>query len=163
MDEMSMTRRLLAESPPGPEVVAEGRVRLLAVAARSDRATRRARPTSSPGRVAVRRSVALGLTGALVAAVLAMATLAPGEGTSPGGGGTQIADGSARDVLLAAAVRAESVPTSGAYWHVRSSSTTTGGPSELGAVKTVTRSRCIQSPRHGPGATAGPGGVSASG
>jgi hypothetical protein len=34
-------------------------------------------------------------------------------------------------VLLAAAVRAESVPTSGAFWHVRSSSTTTW-PNELG-------------------------------
>jgi len=131
MDEISMTRRLLAEPPPEPDVVAEGRLRLLAVAARGDRRTRRARPTSSTRRIAVRRSVALGLTGALVAAVLAMTTLAPGDGTSPGGGGTQIADGSARDVLLAAAVRAESVPTSGAFWHVRSSSTTTW-PNELG-------------------------------
>jgi hypothetical protein len=131
MDEMSMTRRLLAESPPEPHVVAEGRVRLLAVVAQGGRTTRRLRPASSTGRIAFRRSVALGLTGSLVAAVLAMATLVPGEGTSPGDRGTQIADGSARDVLLAAAVRAESVSTSGAYWHVRSSSTTTH-PSKLG-------------------------------
>ena len=132
MDEMSMTRRLLAESPPEPHVVAEGRVRLLAVADQGGRATRRARPTSSTGRVAFRRSVGLGLTGALVAAVLAMATLVSGEGTSPeAGGGPPMADGSTRDVLLAAAVRAESVPTSGVYWHVRSTSTTTW-PRELG-------------------------------
>jgi hypothetical protein len=130
MDEISMARRLLAEPPPEPHVVAEGRARLLAAAAHGGRMTRIARPTPTTGRVAFRRSVALGLTGALVAAVLAVATLVPGVGTSPGGD-APTADGSARDVLLAAALRAESVPMSGAYWHVRSMSTTTW-PRELG-------------------------------
>ena len=131
MDEISMARRLLAEPPPEPHVVAEGRARLLAAAAHGGRTTRIARPTPTTGRVAFRRSVGLGLTGALVAAVLAVATLVPGVGTSPGGGGPPTADGSARFVLLAAAVRAESVPTSGAYWHVSSMSTTTW-PREFG-------------------------------
>ncbi len=132
MDEMSMTRRLLAESQPEPHVVAEGRVRLLAVADQGNRTSPRARPTSSTGRVAFRRSAGLGLTGALVAAVLAVATLVPGEDTSPGDGEPPMAGGSARDVLLAAAVLAESAPTSGTYWHVRSTSTTTL-PRELGS------------------------------
>ena len=131
MDEISMTRRLLAEPSPEPHVVAEGRARLLAAAARGGPTTRIARPTPTTGRVAFRRSVGLGLTGAVAAAVLAVATLVPGVGTSPGTGGPPAADGSARDVLLAAAVRAESVPTSGAYWHVRSMSTTTW-PRKLG-------------------------------
>ena len=57
--------------------------------------------------------------------MLAVATLVPGAGTSPGGGGPVVTGGSARTVLLAAAVRAESAPTSGTYWHVRSMSRTT--------------------------------------
>ena len=125
MDEVSMTRRLLAEPPPEARVVAEGRARLLAAATHGGRTTRIARPTPRTGRVAFPRSVGLGLVGALVATVLAMAMLVPGKGTSPGAGSPPTADGSARDVLLAAAVRAESVATSGAYWHVRSTSTTT--------------------------------------
>lgn len=131
MDEISMTRRLLAESPPEPHVVAEGRARLLAAAAHGARRTRIARLTPTTRRVVLRRSLALALTGALVATVLAVTTLAPGVDTSPGAGGPPMAPGSAQDVLLAAAVSAESEPTSGAYWHVSSSSTTTW-PRELG-------------------------------
>lgn len=130
MDEISMTHRLLAEPPPGPHVVAEGRARLLG-AARGGRTTRIARPTSTPGRVAFRRSVGLALTGALAAAVVVVAALVPEVGTSPGAEGDPATGGSARDVLLAAAVRAESEPTSGTYWHVRSTSTTTW-PREFG-------------------------------
>ena len=125
MDEVSMTRRLLAESPPEPHVVAEGRAQLLAAATHPVRATRIAQPTpTTRGRAAFPRSVGLGLVGALVAAVLAIAILVPREDASPGAGDPPTADGSTREMLLAAAVRAESVPTRGAYWHVRSTSTT---------------------------------------
>ena len=125
MDEVSMTRRLLAETPPEPHVVAKGRARLVAAATHGGRTTRIARPTPTTRRAVFPRLVGVGLVGMLIAAVLAVAILVPGESRSPGGGGSPTADGSARDVLLAAAVRAESVPTSGAYWHVRSTSTTT--------------------------------------
>ena len=131
MDEISMTRRLLTESQPEPHVVAEGRKRLIAAAVHDEGWTPSARPTRTTRRVAFRRSVGLALTGALAAGVLAVTTLLPGVDTSPRPGGPPAADGSAREVLLAAAVRAESVPTSGAYWHVRSTSTTTW-PRELG-------------------------------
>jgi hypothetical protein len=111
MDEMSMVRRLLAESPPLPHVVAEGRERLFGPSARGTRTIRRA---------AFRSAVGLGLTGVAAAAALAVATLVPGAGTSPGGGDPATTDVSARKVLLAAASRAESARTSGTYWHVRS-------------------------------------------
>ena len=124
MDEISMTRRLLAEPSPEPHVVTEGRERLLAAATHGGRTTRIARPAPTTRRAAFPRLVGPGLVGALVAAVLAMAILVPDDGISPGTGGPPTADGSTRDVLLAAAVRAESVPTNGAYWHVRSTSTT---------------------------------------
>ncbi len=124
MDEVSMTRRLLAEPSPELHVVAEGRARLLAAATHDGRSTRIARPAPTARGAAFPRLVGLGLAAVLVAAVLGVATLVPREDTSPGTGGPPAADGSTRDVLLAAAVRAESVPTSGAYWHVRSTSTT---------------------------------------
>jgi hypothetical protein len=116
MDEISMTRRLLAEPPPEPHVVAEGRERLFGSPARGTRTIRRA---------AFRSAVGLSLTGAVAAAVLAVVTLVPGVGTSPENGDPAITDVSARKVLLAAATRAEAAPTSGTYWHVRSMSTTT--------------------------------------
>lgn len=119
MDEMSMVRRLLAEPPPPPNVVAEGRERLFGSPARGAPTTRPIR------RAAIRSAVVLGLTGAVAAGALAVATLVPVGGISPGGGAPQAVEGSARNVLLAAAVRAESAPTSGAYWHVRSMSRTT--------------------------------------
>jgi hypothetical protein len=125
MDDMSMVRRLLAESPPHPHVVAEGRERLFGSPARGTRATRTIR------RAAFRSAVGLGLTGVAAAAALAVATLVPGAGTSPGGGNPPATEVSARKVLLAAATRAESVPTSGTYWHVRRMSTTTF-PRKLG-------------------------------
>ena len=115
-------------------------------------------PTPAPGRVALRRAVGLGLTGAVVAAVIAVATLVPGVDTSPGAGGSPATDGSARDVLLAAAVRAESAPTRGTYWHVRSTSTTTWPRSSVAAT-TATRSSCGRSRSYGPTAAARPGGV----
>jgi hypothetical protein len=87
-------------------------------------------------RAAFRSAVGLGVTGALAAAVLAVATTAPEVGTergiSPGGGDTATIDGSARNVLLAVAARAESEPTSGTFWHVRSMSTSTY-PRKLGS------------------------------
>ena len=125
MDEVSMVRRLLDEPPPHPHVVAEGRERLFGAPAHSPRRTRTIR------RAAFRSAVGLGLTGAAAAAVLAVATLVPEVGTSPGGGDTATVDGSARNVLLAAAARAESAPTRGTYWHVRRMSTTTF-PRKLG-------------------------------
>jgi hypothetical protein len=90
MDEMSMIRRLLAEPPPLPHVVAEGRERLFGSPARgasTNRATRRA---------AFRSAVGLGLTAAAAAAALAVAALVPGAGTSPGGGDSATTDLSAR-------------------------------------------------------------------
>jgi hypothetical protein len=122
MDEMSMVRRLLAESPPDPHVVAEGRERLFVSPGGS---ARRSRTTSTPRRVALRSAVGLGLTAAAAATALIVATLMPGAGTSPGGRDWASTDGSARTVLLAAAARAESEPTNGTYWHVRSRSKTT--------------------------------------
>jgi hypothetical protein len=125
MNEISMVRRLLAEPAPRPHVVAEGRKRLLGSPARGPRGARTIR------RPAFRNAVGLGLTGAVAAAVLAVATLGPEVGTHPGDGGSDTIDTSARTVLLAAATRAESAPTSGTYWHVRRMSWTTL-PRELG-------------------------------
>ena len=118
MDEMSIVRRLLAEPPPALHVVAEGRERLLG-------SLTGAAPTTRTMRRAVfRGALTLGLTSAAAAAALAVATLVPGVGTSSGGGGPAITERSARTVLLAAASRAESVPASGTYWHLRTMSTT---------------------------------------
>ncbi|MDR2987035.1 MAG: hypothetical protein LBV34_19580, partial [Nocardiopsaceae bacterium] len=117
MDEMSMVRQLLVEPPPSSTVVAEGRQRLLGSPADAVPATRPMR------RVAYRGALALGLAGAVAAAALAVATFVPGAGTSPGGKSPVISDGSARSVLLAAAVRAESASASGTYWHLRTMST----------------------------------------
>ena len=116
MDEMSMVRGLLAEPPPPPHVVAQGRERLFGSPADGVPRTRRLT------RAAFRSALAVGLTGAVAAAVLVVAALVFGVGTSPGGGGPFVTDASARSVLLAAAVHAESAPTSGTYWHVRSMS-----------------------------------------
>src|SRR5262245_54094899 len=120
MDEMSMVRRLLAEPPPAPHVVAAGRERLLGSPAADRPATHTMR------RAVVRGTFALGLTSAAAAAALAVAMLVPGVvGTSPGGGGPPaIAERSARAVLLAVASRAESAPVRGTYWHLRAMSTT---------------------------------------
>ena len=99
MDELSMVRELLAEPAPSPEVVAEGRERLLGSAEASS-----LRPEGSDERPSERT----GVTGAAAAATLAVAWLVSGSGTSPGGGSPVVTDVSARGVLLAAAVRAES-------------------------------------------------------
>jgi hypothetical protein len=115
MDELTMIRRLLDEPPPSPEVVDEGRRRLLG----AERAAARRRLT-------LRRGLAFGLTAATAAVGLVLAALVSGSGNpAPGGGGPVATDLSARAVLLAAAVRAESAPTSGGYWHVRSVTRTT--------------------------------------
>ena len=121
MDELSMVRQLLAEPAPSAEVVAEGRGRLLGSPTGGVGLVRRIR------RGAIRSVFALGLMGAAAAAVLAVATLVSGEGTSPGGGAGApvVTGGSARSVLLAAAVLAESDSATGKYWHVRSMSRTT--------------------------------------
>jgi hypothetical protein len=77
-------------------------------------------------RPAFRRALALGLTGAAAAGALVVATLVSGVvGTSTGGWDPVVTDRSARIVLLAAAVRAESASTGGTFWHVRSMSRTT--------------------------------------
>jgi hypothetical protein len=76
-------------------------------------------------RATFRSVLALSLVGAAAAVALVVAALVPGVGTTRGGGGQVVTEGSARGVLLAAAVRAESAPTSGTYWHVRSMSRTT--------------------------------------
>jgi hypothetical protein len=118
MDEMSMVRRLLAEPPPDPHVVAAGRERLFGTPISAAPTTRTMR------RAAFRSALALGVTSAAAAAGLAVATLVPEVGTSSGGGGPASAERSPRTVLLAAAARAESAPTSGTYWHLRTMSTT---------------------------------------
>src|SRR5690242_14185052 len=112
MDELTMVRQLLAEPAPSPQVVAEGRERLLGSAAGAGRPARRLR------RPALRSVVlALGVTGAVAAAALAVATMGSGPGAPPGGGARVATGGSARTVLLAAAVKAESDSTAGRYWH----------------------------------------------
>jgi hypothetical protein len=120
MDEMTMVRRLLAEPPPAPDVVAEGRERLFGSPDGAVPSTRRKRTA------AVRRTVALSLTAAAAAAALIVAALVPGSGTTKGVGSRATDQGSARAVLLAAAVRAASTPTTtGTYWHVRTVTATT--------------------------------------
>src|SRR5205809_2738184 len=99
MDEMSMIRGLLAEPPPPPNVVAEGRERLFGSPAGAIPTARTMR------RKAIRGALALSLTAATVA--LVVAALVPGVGTTRGGGGHVATEGPARAVLLAAAVRAE--------------------------------------------------------
>ena len=121
MDEMSMIRRLLAEPPPLPHVVAEGRERVFGPHAHSAHTTHVPRAVR---RTVLRSAFVVGLTGAAAAAALVVTTLVPGAGTSDRGGPPST-EGSGGNVLLAAAVSAESVPTSGAYWHVRSMSSTT--------------------------------------
>ena len=124
MDEISMVGRMLAEPQPRPDVVAEDRARLLASAAGG------ARTISRPPlkKAALRSALGLGLTGA--AAALIVATLLPGAGPSREDQGPG-ATGEVRNVLLAAANVAESAPTDGTYWHVRTMFTTTW-PRELG-------------------------------
>ena len=118
MDDLSMVRELLAEPPPSPAVVAEGRERLFGSAAALP-------PTRPVRRAAIRSALVLGLAVAAATATLVATTLRSGSGTSPGGAAPIAAGGSARSVLLAAAVRAESAPASGRYWHVRSMAKTT--------------------------------------
>jgi hypothetical protein len=115
VDELTMIRELLDQPAPSPEVVTEGRRRLLAEHARPGRRVR----------VRLWGALALGLTGVAVAAALAAAALGPGTGSTPGGGPAIVTIASARSVLLAAAVRAESAPAHGKYWHVRSMTRTT--------------------------------------
>ncbi len=90
MDEISMVCRLLAEPPPAPDVVAEGRERLFGSLHGGVRISRSA---SGIRRTRPRRSAAfwstLGLTGAAGAAVLAVAMLMPGAGTSAGWQGSR--------------------------------------------------------------------------
>ena len=125
MDEMVMVRELLAQPPPDPHVVAKGRERLFGASARSARRIPPTVTTPTTRRAAFRSAVGLGLTGAVAAAVLAVAVLMPGVSTPPQGTDPAPTDGSVRNVLLAAAERAESAPTSGTYWHVRSMSRAT--------------------------------------
>jgi len=119
MDEMTMVRRLLAEPAPSPDIVAESRERVLGSPAGARPRTRRTK------RLAIGSALALSLAAAAAAVAVFVAALAPGGGTIRGGGGRGVTEQTARGVLLAAAVRAESAPTSGTYWHVRSMSRTT--------------------------------------
>jgi hypothetical protein len=130
MDELSVVRVLLDEPAPSPEVVEEGRQRLVGGPARRAPRSRR---------VGLWSAMVFGLTGAAAAAAIAAAILISGAGASPGGGASSAGDGalpagggaalapahSARSVLLAAAVHAASPSTSGRYWHVRSMSKAT--------------------------------------
>jgi hypothetical protein len=118
MDEMTMIRRLLAEPPPPPNIVAEGRERLFGSPATPP-------PARTLRRAALPSGLAVSLTAAAAAVALVVAALLHGVGTTRGGGGHVATEGSARAVLLAAAVRAESAPRGGTYWHVRSMSRTT--------------------------------------
>jgi hypothetical protein len=113
MDEMRMVRRLVNEPPPAPQVVAEGRARLFGSSARGERTTWTIR------RAVFRSAFGLGLTGAAAAMALTVATLVPGASRAPMDEGPATTDGSARNVLLAVAARAETAPTNGTYWHVR--------------------------------------------
>jgi hypothetical protein len=113
MDELSMVRRLVVESPPSPDVVVEGRERLVGSPAVA-RPLRRRR---------LRGTAAFAAT--VIAAALLVTILPPGAAISPGHQAPFDSYASARSVLLAAAVHAESAPASGTYWHVRSLSTTT--------------------------------------
>lgn len=110
-----MIRVLLDQPEPSPEVVEEGRRRLLAAT------------TSRPGPRHARLwgALGLGLTGAAAAAALALTVLASGSAPRHLDGGPAALNPSARTVLLDAAVTASSAPTSGAYWHVRSMTRTT--------------------------------------
>src|SRR5262249_48501588 len=117
MDELTMIRELLDEPAPSDRVVAEGRERLYAASARPARRARR---------VTSRTALALAVTGAIGAVALAAATLGTDGGSSSGAGRAPVVTGgSARSVLLAAAVQAAAAPTHGTYWHVRSMSRTT--------------------------------------
>ena len=119
MDEMLLVRQLLDEPPPSREVITSGRERVSSQSAGAVPTTRRRRR-----RVGFGRALALGLTGVAAAASLAVATLGFGH-ASPQGAGPQTIQLSARNILLAAAITAESAPTSGAYWHVHSMARTT--------------------------------------
>ena len=126
MDELSMIRQLLAESPPLPHVVAQGRDRLFESPARDTR------PTRSIKRTIFRSAVGLAVTGAAVVVAIVAGTVATGgRAGAPRVSGPVGSRLSARNVLLAAAARAEYAPTSGTYWHVRTMSRYTW-PKELG-------------------------------
>jgi hypothetical protein len=114
-----MVQRLLLEPPPPSNVVAEGRARLLGTQADAVPTPGPARPTRPIRRAAFRSALGLGLAAAIAAAALVVATFIPGAGTAPGDKGPAVTSGSARSVLLAAAVRAESASVSGTYWHLR--------------------------------------------
>jgi hypothetical protein len=122
MDEMTMVRHLLDEPPPPPDVVAEGRERLFGSPAGAIR-------TARPRRAVPRIALALTVTAAVAAIALAVTALLPSgttrDAASRGGGDRVATQGSARAVLLTAAVHTDSVQTSGRYWHVRSMTTTT--------------------------------------
>lgn len=101
MNELQMIRTLLAEEPPSPEAVAEGREKLRAEAGGRRRRLVFQRPVLS----------GMGLTAAVGALTLAVVTL----GSAPRAPDQQT-DLSARDVLLAAADK-QSEPAGGKYWY----------------------------------------------
>ena len=72
----------------------------------------------------LRGALVLALTGAAAATALFVASIVPRSDTAQSDR-PRFTGGSARNVLLAAAVSAESVPTSGTYWHLRAQSRTT--------------------------------------
>lgn len=122
MDEISLVRQLLDEPPPSPDVVAEGRTRLLSRAgitydvgapvgavATGSRTTRRV----------VRRVLALSFASATVAAAALVVAMLTPDGASPGQQGNRGNDASTRKVSHSAVAPADSQPTGGPYWHVR--------------------------------------------
>lgn len=97
----------------------------------------RRRTVKVVGRPVLRWSVlGSGLVGAVATAVLVVSAISspqgPRTGTAPVTGGGPAAAGSARDILLAAATRAEQAPAeTGRYWHVKTLDV--HGPMRVGA------------------------------
>ncbi|MBC6457586.1 CU044_5270 family protein [Actinomadura sp. HBU206391] len=114
MDELQMINSLLDKPAPSDAVAAAGRDRLRAAA------------RTPAGRMSARRKPkitlltgGLGLTAAGAAVAVAMAVSGTGTPAGTSDVRAKATPASAQTVLLAAATRAETAPTKGAYWHVR--------------------------------------------
>lgn len=111
MNELQMIRALLDETP-SEQTVAEGRERLRAAARSPRRVWRRPAPLWTVGTGLVAATAAAALTIALSGGTTARAP----DGTESGRGEAPL---NTRNVLLAAAQRAETMPDAGTYWHVK--------------------------------------------
>ncbi|GAA2115328.1 CU044_5270 family protein [Actinomadura alba] len=125
MDDLKLLRTMLAQPEPSPEVADRSRNRL------RNRMRGPARRQRSGGRRTGWTVAGLGLAAAATTVALVISNVIGPTGTP--NGPPAVAQPSARQVLLAAAATAESVPEgSGTYWHV----TMTHGPSIGGRRKT---------------------------